>query len=234
MSNYFANKTRIVFLIIILSLTTACSSEAVSAPTETPQLPTTTPIPSTETPLPPTPLPSLTSTPTSTPTETPTYTPTESATATLTETTTPTSITQEVSSYQVIVKYLVHLGTGGNVGCGDSLVPASSGQKPTGNVVKDVEIALNSLFSTGVQYVGDLYNPLYQSNLSVQRIEYKKSSGDLVVYLSGSFTKPKENCDRLRYRAQVWQSIYQFSEVRRAIVWVNQHLLGDLLVPTNK
>jgi len=99
-------------------------------------------------------------------------------------------------------------------------------------VAANVERALNSLFATGVQYVGNLYNPLYQSRLSVNNIDYKKSTGVMVVYLTGSFVKPKDNCDRQRYRAQVWQTIYQFPEVKRAHVWVNQHLLGDLLVPT--
>lgn len=213
-----------------------CTSQVNLTPTITPQSYTQTLLPPTDTPLPPTPTLNLSSTPTQKPTATTTSTSTSTETAipTLTETPTPTVTPKLIVSNQSIIKYFIHLGTGGNVGCGDSLVPASTGQLPTEDVVKDVEIALNSLFSTGVQYVGILYNPLYQSKLSVQRIDYKKSSREMIVYLSGSFTKPKDNCDKLRYRAQVWQSIYQFTEVRRAIVWVNQHLLGDLLVPTNK
>lgn len=236
MRNILIYKYRIVILVIVMLGLAACASQTNEAPTPTSRPPTETQEPPTSMPLPLTSTPTQTSSPTLKPTETstPTATETTSPTPTLTETPTSTSIPQGSASYDVIVKYLVHLGTGGNVGCGDSLVAVGTGQVPTGNVVSDVEKAVNSLFSTGVKYVGDLYNPLYQSTLRVQSIEFKKSTGHMTIYLSGSFTKPKENCDKVRYRAQVWQTVYQFPEVKRATIWANQHLLGDLLVAINK
>jgi hypothetical protein len=129
------------------------------------------------------------------------------------------------------VKYLVHQGTGGSTGCGDSLVPVSTGQLATGDIEEDVKIALNSLFSTGTEYVGNLYNPLYQSKLRVRNVKFKKSSGALTIHLAGGFTKPKDDCDKKLYRAQVWDTARQFPEVWRAYIWVNnKYLLGDLLV----
>jgi hypothetical protein len=101
---------------------------------------------------------------------------------------------------------------------------------PTGNISDDVSVALKSLFSTGSQYVGELYNPLYQSKLSISKIEFKKQTGEITVFLNGGFTKPKDDCDKLGYRAQVWDTIRQFPEIWRAYVWVNDKLLGDLLV----
>ena len=110
-------------------------------------------------------------------------------------------------------------------------MPVSTGFLPTGDIKEDVKIALNSLFSTGSKYVGNLYNPSYQSNLRVGEVNFKKSSGELTIYLNGGFTKPKEDCDKKLYRAQVWDTARQFPEVWRAYIWVNdKYLLGDLLV----
>jgi hypothetical protein len=107
----------------------------------------------------------------------------------------------------------------------------STGQLATGDIEEDVKIALNSLFSTGTEYVGNLYNPLYQSKLRVRNVKFKKSSGALTIHLAGGFTKPKDDCDKKLYRAQVWDTARQFPEVWRAYIWVNnKYLLGDLLV----
>ncbi len=134
------------------------------------------------------------------------------------------------SGGDLIVKYLVHQGTGGPAGCGDSMIAVSADFLRTGDVKEDVKIALNRLFSTGTKYSGDFYNPLYQSKVKVNDVSFKKSSGNVTVHLIGPFTKPKEDCDKLLYRAQVWDTTRQFPEVKHATIWMNQYLLGDLLV----
>lgn len=226
-------KMTLVFILFLLLA--ACSGTVEPEQIEATQLPTNTPLPPTDTPLPPTDTP--TSTATNTPTDTPTATATETSTATATEeptatqTATATAVPQAAAPSNVLVKYLVHLGTGGSTGCGDSLVAVSTGVLSTGDIEKDVKIALNSLFSTGTKFVGDLYNPLYQSNLRVGKVDFKKSSGKLMINLKGGFTKPKEDCDKKLYRAQVWDTARQFPEVWRAYIWLNdKYLLGDLLV----
>ncbi len=213
----------------------ACSSSAADQPVSSPELPTDTPLPPTDTPIPPTP--TSTATMTFTPTASATVTPTKTSTATPTEeptatpTATATAAPQAAAPANVLVKYLVHQGTGGSTGCGDSLVPVSTGFLPTEDIKQDVKIALNSLFSTGSKYVGALYNPLFQSNLRVGKVKFKKSTGQLTIYLNGGFTKPKDDCDKKLYRAQVWDTARQFPEVWRAYIWVNnKYLLGDLLV----
>ncbi len=225
---------KFALLFPLFLLLAACSAGNLQQ-IEATQPATNTPIPPTETPLPPTATP--TSTLTSTPTTTPTETPTETSTATATEeptatpTATATAVPQAAAPANVLVKYLVHQGTGGPIGCGDSLVPVSTGFLPTGDIKEDVKIALNSLFSTGTKYAGNLYNPLYQSNLRVGKVNFKKSTGGLTIHLNGGFTKPKDDCDKKLYRAQVWDTARQFPEVWRAYIWVNdKYLLGDLLV----
>lgn len=221
-------------LTIFVLIIAACSATAEVQPTNTPEPPTNTPVPPTDTPLPPTP--TETPTATSTPTETPTVTPTNTTTPTPTEeptatpTATNTAVPQSGIPSNVIVKYLVHQGTGGSTGCGDTLIPVSAGFVRTGDVKEDVKIAITSLFSTGTKYAGALYNPLYQSKLRVTDVSFKQNSGNVTIKLTGSFTKPKEDCDKLAYRAQVWSTARQFPEVKHATIWLNKYLLGDLLV----
>lgn len=228
---------RFTFLLTIILLLGACSPAGSTNQQEATQLPTQTPVPPSETPLPPTA--TATSTPTITPSQTPTFTATATQTATAsatptdeptpTNTATATTAPQAVVSSNVLVKYLVHPGTGGSTGCGDSLVSVSTGFLSTGDIKEDVKIALNSLFSTGTKYVGNLYNPLYQSNLRVGNVDFKKSTGELTIYLNGGFTKPKDECDKKLYRAQVWDTARQFPEVWRVYIWIGDLLLGDLL-----
>jgi len=221
-------------LIIVLGIISACSTGTAEQTLSSPVVSTNTSIPPTVTPLPPT----ATQTPTTTytPSPSPTYTPTNSVTPTPTntDTATPTATNTPVPQSgipdNVIVKYLVLEDTGGSTGCGDSLVPVSAGFVRTGDVKEDVKIALTSLFSTGTKYAGNLYNPLYQSKLRVTDVSFKKSSGNVTVQFTGSFTKPKDDCDKLLYRAQVWATARQFPEVKLATIWLNKYLLGDLLV----
>jgi len=92
-----------------------------------------------------------------------------------------------------------------------------------------VTVALNYLFSIGVKYSGNLYNPLFRSRLMVSKVEFNKSSKDITIYMNGSFSIPKTDCDKRLYRAQVWDTIRQFPDIKRAHVWVGKYKLGDLL-----
>lgn len=226
---------RMLFSIIILALLPACAGNSTLAVTETIALPTPsyTLLPPTETPLPPSATSTSTLTPTASPTATATSTETPLPSPTATETATATlAPAADVSGGGVyMVKYLVLPDTGGPIGCGDSLIAVSTGQVSTGNVKEDIKLALNSLFSTGVKYVGDLYNPLYQSKLRVSSVELKGPKRDeVIIKMTGKFVKPKDPCDKTRYRWQVWQTVRQFAGIRQANIWLdNGLLLGDLL-----
>lgn len=221
----------LIFFVFIIA---ACSTSAEEQATFTPEPPTSTAVPPTDTPVPPTSTatPTETSTETATPTVTMTNTasPTPTEEPTATSTATNTAVPQAGIPSNIIVKYLVLQGTGGTTGCGDSLVPVSAGFVRTGDVKEDVKIAITSLFTTGTKYAGNLYNPLFQSKLRVTDVSFKKNSGNVTIRLTGSFTKPKEDCDKRLYRAQVWSTARQFPEVNHATIWLNKYLLGDLLV----
>ena len=106
--------------------------------------------------------------------------------------------------------FLVHLLGDGTDPCQANLIPVSTGLLITGDVKQDVTTAVNRLFSLSVKYSGNLYNPLFQSKLRVSDLDFKKSRKDITVYLTGSFTKPKEDCEKQLYRNQVWNTIRQF------------------------
>jgi hypothetical protein len=172
-----------------------------------------------------TPLPSVTPLSSDTPTPEPSATPSSTHTQAPTDTATPGLAAIPENA---IMLYFILPGTGGTIACGDSIVPAYSGLTKSGDIKKDITTALNRLFSIRTKKVGILSNPLFQSNLKVSSVDYNKSSERITVYLNGGFVKPKDECDQLRYRAQVWSTIRQFG-VRNVIVWVNDKLLGDLL-----
>ena len=230
-------KTIYILPLLLIMILAACSSPAatpvaVQEPTAAPPLPTDTPVPPTTTSTPtetPTETPTATATATATPTETPTATPTSTPTETPTATPNPVSGLPE----NVILRFFTHIGTGGPVACGDSLVGYSTGHVRTGDVAMDVGIALNSLFQSGGPWVGDLYNAIYPSTIKVNEIEYEKNIETVTIYLAGNFVRPEENCDKLRFREQVWATARQFPGVTKAVIWMNNSLLGDLLVTTN-
>ena len=95
----------------------------------------------------------------------------------------------------------------------------------------EILAALNALFSNHNQYVDGLYNPIYESRLKAKGVEVV--GGDVVVRLGGSFVRPKDKCESQRMHDQIWYTISQFSATR-AVVYLNNALLGDLLVLTNK
>jgi hypothetical protein len=237
-------KTPIVKIVIALSLLLAvlwlagCSSSsktplneltvnATDLPAAATTKPTDTPIPPTDTPLP-------TTTFTETPTEMPTDTPIEppSPTVTATPTTTPTSGPVAVPEEAIYI-FFAQASGGDAQDCNRTVIPAYSGFVRTGDLRKDVTTALNRLFAVGVKNVGSLYNPLYQSRLTVSQIDYNQSKPSLTVYMTGAFVKPKNGCDQLRYRDQVWATVRQFG-VRNVIVLANNKLMGDLLAAKDR
>lgn len=169
--------------------------------------------------------PTTTDLPTSTLTFTPILTPSE--TPSPTSTLTPTNIYAGEIPENAIYFYMTLLETGGNIGCGDSLVKLSTGRTKTGDLNTDLKIALDTLFSVG-QYAGGTYNATFPSNLRVDQVNLTLD-GTANVYLSGSYVKPATSCDASRYRSQVWATALQFKEIVRFIPYVGNSLLGDRL-----
>ena len=165
--------------------------------------------------------PTETKLPTLTPTLTPSLTPTETPTAT------PTVANANVITENTIIYYLTLIGTGGTIGCGDSLIKLSTGQNRSGDLAADLKVALDRIFSAG-QTSGGTYNATFPSTLKVSEVKITED-GTAVVHFSGAYVKPENSCDASRYRSQVWTTALQFSEIKRFEPYVGNSLLGDRL-----
>lgn len=172
----------------------------------------------------------ITPSPTLTPTDTMTPSLTPSLTPSFTLTETPTSTPKPGSNIpsNAIVAYFVSTGTGGPVGCGDTLVPVLTGHYRTGNTIEDLRAALNYLFAAG-NYVLGLYNATYLSSFQATEITFDPGAGTATTLLAGSYTEPVTKCDAHRYRAQVWATALQFDEITNFTPYVGSKLLGDRL-----
>jgi len=209
--------------IVLTASLSACSGGLFSSPTATP---TFTAIPPSPTPLPPTE--TATPLPTATPTETASPTSTEIPLPSATPTDTPPPPTP--SGDDAIYIYYIKLGGGGGVGCGDSLVALNTGIWRTGDVTRDVRVALERLFSYHSETWGTLYNPLWRSSIGVADIGFHEGSGELTVYLSGVYGRSGDRCDSQRARAMIWATMRQFPQVKGHInAFLNSSLLGDIL-----
>ena len=162
---------------------------------------------------------------TQTPTPSPSPPPTESHTPSPTETPTETPIGYIPEG--AIWFYATSIGTGGPIGCGDTLIKLWTGYIRTGNISDDLTYALNTVFSVG-PYAAGFYNATYPSSMRVKDVKMS-SNGTATVYFDGSYVPPKDSCDASRFRSQVWGTALQFPEVTRFIPWIGDKLLGDRL-----
>jgi hypothetical protein len=122
---------------------------------------------------------------------------------------------------------LISENTGGPFGCGDSLIYWYPGVWVKGDMETDIKAALNALFANHSKYTNGLYNPIYQSQLKAKGVEVV--GNDVVVKLAGTFVRPKDACESQRMHDQIWYTVSQFSP-SRAVIYLNNALLGDLLV----
>ena len=217
-------------LVIAVFLLSSCGSKATVEPTATLPPPTDTSLPPSETPVPPT----ATPVPTDTPSPTPTTFDTETPTVTPIQATVPPD--------RAILVYFIgkeaapalppHKQTQQakkqNQSCGsDVLLSVNTGMPRTGNTQVDVATALNRLFSYHQQYVAGLYNPVYTSTFAVTSVELKGTTA--YIYLSGSYVKSNDKCDKGRVRNQVWQTVRQFKDIKVVQIYLGSALLGDVL-----
>ena len=127
---------------------------------------------------------------------------------------------------------LIAENTGGPFGCGDDLIRIYPGIRSPGGFEDDIKTALNALFSNHSEYYNGLYNPLYQSDLRAKGAELDASNTP-IIQLGGNLVKPKDECESKRMHAQVWYTVAQYSP-NRAKIFLNNSLLGDLLVVSKK
>jgi hypothetical protein len=114
------------------------------------------------------------------------------------------------------------------VACGDSLIKVNTGLYRSGDVAADVRTALGRLFNKQ-QYLGNLYNPIFRSNINVTSVDFKDYEGLVDVSLDGAYVRSEDRCDDGRVRAQIWTTIRQFPGVNTVYILLNGNLLGDIL-----
>jgi len=227
---------KVVLSLIIILLLAGC---AAPTPDPTPVPPSPTLVAPTETQIPASVTPTRTATelPTNTPRPTATQpkpSPTATATALPTETATPTATpSQEGASLPAASKdsvsfFLIQEQVGGSI-CGDAAVAVSSGVKSTGSISDDVSNALKQLFSLKSEYVGGLLNPLFRSNLRVNSVNFNSKNGLITVDLTGTYKPTGDDCDNSRVKAQIWQTIRQYREIKATNIYLNGIPFGDRL-----
>ena len=219
------------FVLVGCSSTSETPEDESASPTSLPptEIFTATPQPPTATftEVPPT------ETPTVRPSETATAHPTGTPTSTLTETPTST-VTKDpnVSSGTgfgsgSVMIYYIHQGTGGPV-CGtDSAVGVRSGVNASDDIAKNIKEALKILFAYKGKKFGELFNYLLPSNIKVQHVEFDPKTGLITVNLSGSYKPTGNDCDNTRVKAQVWNTIRQYSQIKATNIYLNGIPFGD-------
>jgi hypothetical protein len=124
-----------------------------------------------------------------------------------------------VDSVQI---FLIDL-EGGDVGCGDAIVPVTRQVTPT---AAPLRAALTELFSLKTQMYGEsgLYNALYQSDISIDRVAIVEGRAE--VELSGRLLIGGV-CDEPRVIAQIEATVLQFPTVTSAVITLNGQPLAD-------
>lgn len=225
-----SRRLTLLFLVFALLLS-ACSAET-PQPTPTP---TETSLPPTATPPPPTPTaePTATLEPTATETLAPTMTPTLEPTPTQTPTETATPLPTRSVSFPAVpvvddpiyAYYILE-----HMAIADGCQPpfgVSIGVSRSGDIAKDVKLALQSLFAVKTEYYGSLFNPLYRSNIKVQSVKFNRSNGLITVELSGTYQPTGDPCDNTGVKSQVWGTIRQFNAVKMTNIYLNDIPFGD-------
>lgn len=229
---------KVVLILIIILLLAACAAPTPD-PTPVPPSPTLVAPTRTQIPASATPTQTATEVPTNTPqptatqpkpsaTATATALPTETVTATPTATPSQEEASLPAASKENVSLFLIQEQVGGSI-CGDAAVAVGAGVKRTGSISDDVYNALKQLFSLKSEYVGGLLNPLFRSNLRVNKVNFNSKNGLITVDLTGTYKPTGDDCDNSRVKAQIWQTIRQYREIKATNIYLNGIPFGDRL-----
>lgn len=125
--------------------------------------------------------------------------------------------------------YLIALedngASGKMIGCNDSVVAVEVMADPGADALR---AALDALLGLKEQYYGQsgLYNALYQSDLTVDKIEIE--ANELKVELVGTVMLGGV-CDNPRFGAQLTETVAQFAEGRQVKIEINDKSLDEVL-----
>jgi len=125
--------------------------------------------------------------------------------------------------------YFIAVDNGGEdgelVGCNDSLVPIGRWVSSEGDIKRTIIEDLFTQHEQTYQRSG-LYNPLWQSSLSVQTLELK--DGLATLTLQGTL-KLDSRCDGLRAQSMLQAALKQFEGVQAVHITINNRPLGEII-----
>jgi hypothetical protein len=101
--------------------------------------------------------------------------------------------------------YFIQPDTGGPI-CGDTAVGVSSGVPRSGDIADDTAAALR-----------------------VNNVSFNDGNGLITVNLSGTYKPSGDDCDNTRVKAQIWQTIRQWRQVKATNIYLNGIPFGDRL-----
>ncbi len=127
------------------------------------------------------------------------------------------------NTFEEVNIFMLQTETGGQVGCGDTLIPISVSVEPT---VAPMTAAYEQLFNIDQQNYQGLYNALSESDLTLASASI--IDGVATVYLTGTFQFAGA-CDTPRVRAQLEQIALQYSTVDSVNIFINDQALDDIL-----
>lgn len=127
------------------------------------------------------------------------------------------------NTFEEVNIFMLQTETGGQVGCGDTLIPVSVPIEPT---VAPMTAAYEQLFMVDEQNYQGLYNALSESDLTLASASI--IDGVATVYLTGTFQFAGA-CDTPRVRAQLEQVALQYSTVDSVNIFINDQSLDDIL-----
>jgi Sporulation and spore germination len=134
----------------------------------------------------------------------------------------PTDLTYDKVSIFLIA--LNDNGAGGPlVGCGDSAIPVEVQITHTQDPVAALTFAIQALLSAGDRYTGGagFYNALKNSSLNVVSVTIQDANA--TIKLSGALQSGGQ-CDDPRIKAQLEQTVRQFSQLTRVSIYLNDQL----------
>jgi hypothetical protein len=116
-------------------------------------------------------------------------------------------------------------GTPGNIGCGDKPVAVTRNVRPT---TAPLTAAIRELITLKGKHYGEsgLFNPLYQSNLSIQTVTLV--NGKASIRLVGTL-HVEGACQGAAVKAVFDRTALQFSTVKSVSVYINGRSLIDIL-----
>lgn len=138
----------------------------------------------------------------------------------------PSSSTTATTQVKIFMIAMNDNGASGiKIGCGDSAVAVTREAPQTQAVLR---AAMEQLVSIKDKYYGEsgLYNPLYQSNLTLQSAVI--NNGKATVKFTGTLTLVG-TCEDARIEAQFMQTALQFNSVSNAEIFINGKNLKDLI-----